>query len=1386
MKENDHLMSELIKLRKRVSELEQENQLCKDTEGKLQEANQQFLTSERQLRFKHETLEITQRIARVGSWEWDIATDTVSWSEEMFRIFKRNPAQGAVSYTDHPKIYTAESMQRLDAAVQHCLQTSEPYEIDLEIIRGDGTQAFCTAWGYARRNKKGEVIGLYGAFQDISQRKHVEEKLKKSEESLRAIVDHNPFPIAVVDEKDQSILFWSESAIQLFGHQPRTTEEWFQLAYPDPEYRQAVLDRWFPFLEMARKSKKAINTGEYEIRCKDGSTKIGVLYAQFIPGRLIVTLHDVTDKKQSEAELKKIEWLLKPKDKPKNSYTPDYGDLTNMNRRRVILDAVGKDVLNEVVSDYLSLLETSAAVYEKNGDYAVGIFSSDWCQFMDCSSRALCKSKSNTDALDSGKWLCHESCWTDASKQAIMGNKVVDIECNGGLHIYAMPIRANNEVIGCINIGYGNPPTDEARLKEIAANYQVPVEKLKQLAQKYETRPAFIIDIAKEKLATSAKLIGNIVERKQLELELVKNQRRYQKAQQLGHVGNWEFDLEKDKFWGSDEARKIYGFKPTPELMTTDLVESCIPDRERVHQALIDLINHNKKYDLVFDIITHDLGIRKTIHSVAEIERDAKGNPIKVTGVIIDITQQKKTETILKALNQQLAANEQQLKASYQQLQSSEQQLMASNEQLRANEQQLLASNQQLHANEQQLKAAVQQLQSREEQLQAVNQQLEAGEKELIAANKKLVHAIEKTEEDAAKVTAIIEGNLNSIWAFDRDYRILYVNRVMQQEFQQSFGVKLEPGVDLVEALPEPLRPFWKPRYDKVLSNEQFTVEDAVPTEIGTLYIEVSFNPIVKDGRVIGGSCFGSNITDRKLAELELIEAKEKAEKNELQLFAIIENSPMGFAMNKRSTGEVTYVNKAFADAYHIPLEYCSNVVSFFDYVYRDQEDLGNKILADVSSGDPERMKWELVPVRDKKTNHIHYVSASNIVLEKIDLVISTVIDITPQVQNEYDLIAAKERAEESDRLKSAFLANMSHEIRTPMNGILGFTDLLREPKLTGAEMERFISVIERSGNRLLNTVNDLVDFSKIDAGQMRISMTEVDVNELLEQLLNFFRVETETKGLQLHLDSSHAAQPMKLLADQSKLYSILTNLIKNAIKYTQHGKIEFGYQFSEDELQFFVKDTGFGIAKDKLEVIFERFVRCSDEEYFSEGSGLGLSISKAYVEMHGGKIWVESEKGKGSQFYFTLPYQRVRHQSQEEAQEVDAATKASAPINKLNILIAEDDEAADELLALILSPFSKKIMHTKSGARAVELCRSNPDLDLILMDINMPELNGYEATRQIREFNKKVIIIAQTAYALSGDRDKSLEAGCNGYIPKPINKVELLKLIDQFFNRRL
>ena len=380
------------------------------------------------------------------------------------------------------------------------------------------------------------------------------------------------------------------------------------------------------------------------------------------------------------------------------------------------------------------------------------------------------------------------------------------------------------------------------------------------------------------------------------------------------------------------------------------------------------------------------------------------------------------------------------------------------------------------------------------------------------------------------------------------------------------------------------------------------------------------------------------------------------------------------------------------------------------------------------------------------------------------------------------ELEKAKIKAEESDKLKSAFLANMSHEIRTPMNGIMGFAELLKSGNLSPEENKNYIEIIQKSGTRLLSIINDIVDISKIEAGQMKVSYSTTNVDEQMQYIHTFFEHEAQDKGIQLLLKKSSDNEETIISTDREKLYAILINLVKNAIKYTVKGTIEFGYEKRDNQIEFFVKDTGIGISKDRQKAVFERFIQADfNDKMARQGAGLGLAIAKAYVELLGGKIWVESEIGKGSEFYFSIP-DAIQFKGNDLAQQIISIPKEPCEIKNLKILVTEDDNISRTLILKVLEEFGNEILIAQTGLEAVEICQKNSDLDLILMDIQMPQMNGYEATKEIRKFNKEVIILAQTAYALEGDKAKTIAVGCNGYISKPIKKEELSNLLQHYF----
>lgn len=511
------------------------------------------------------------------------------------------------------------------------------------------------------------------------------------------------------------------------------------------------------------------------------------------------------------------------------------------------------------------------------------------------------------------------------------------------------------------------------------------------------------------------------------------------------------------------------------------------------------------------------------------------------------------------------------------------------------------------------------------------------------------------------------------------------------------------------------------------------------------------------------------------------ISARRLAEENLKLLSRAIHQNPISIVITDIN-GTIEYVNPAFCKKSGYSAEEAigknPRILKSEHQTPEFYEELWNTILSGkewigeiqnkTKSGEHFWEETVISPITGENGEITHFVAIKE--------------DVTLRKLMIEDLIAAKEKAEESDRLKSAFLANMSHEIRTPMNGILGFANLLKEPHLTGEEKEHFIEIIESSGNRMLNTINDLVDIAKIESGMVEINNSEVHINEVLQSLTYFFQPEAAKKGLNLIWRKDAHLSDLVINTDKEMLISILTNLIKNAVKYTFAGSIEFGFNIQSGSVLFYVKDTGIGIDKARQTAVFDRFVQeDSSISRAYEGAGLGLSISKAYVELLGGKIWVESEKGKGSQFFFNIPIRKNNGENILETDKIENMTENDG-FEKLTVLIAEDDKVGQMFLTAILEKRCKKILYAENGEEAVKQVENNADIDLVLMDMKMPVMNGFIATQKIKLIRPDVFVIAQTAFAMADDKEKVTQAGCDAYISKPVNREHLIKLIKDHF----
>ena len=389
--------------------------------------------------------------------------------------------------------------------------------------------------------------------------------------------------------------------------------------------------------------------------------------------------------------------------------------------------------------------------------------------------------------------------------------------------------------------------------------------------------------------------------------------------------------------------------------------------------------------------------------------------------------------------------------------------------------------------------------------------------------------------------------------------------------------------------------------------------------------------------------------------------------------------------------------------------------------------------------------------------------------------------------KNRIELIAAKENAEESDRLKSAFLASISHEIRTPLNGILGFSELIRDIDLEVSERNEYIDLISLNGQQLVAILNDIIDISQIETGQLKINPRDCNIDSLLSDLLTYyegFKKVIDKPDIKIKIDKPQNTSDLILKFDTYRLKQVLSNLIGNAIKFTHKGYIEFGYIIKNEVIQFFVKDTGIGIPEENLEMIFDRF-RQVDETLSRKygGTGLGLTISKQLVNLMEGDIWVKSEVGKGSTFYFVLPLS-FENTIDQDVFKYDSQKKKYNWQGKY-ILIAEDVKSNYDFIEIELKKTNASVIHARNGKEAVEIFKTHESIDLILMDLEMPVMNGMDATIEIHKLNKNVPIIALTAYAMQHQRDDILILPFTEYISKPIKPKILFEIIEKIFSKK-
>ncbi|MDP4210666.1 MAG: PAS domain S-box protein [Bacteroidota bacterium] len=519
------------------------------------------------------------------------------------------------------------------------------------------------------------------------------------------------------------------------------------------------------------------------------------------------------------------------------------------------------------------------------------------------------------------------------------------------------------------------------------------------------------------------------------------------------------------------------------------------------------------------------------------------------------------------------------------------------------------------------------------------------------------------------------------------------------------------------------------------------------------------------------------DITDKKQIENRLF-----TERDNLQV--IMDNIPDAIYF-KDIHGYYIRANMGMARlfGYHSPEELIGKTV--YDHLLKEFADEFHKTEQIIFSGEASSLhKENEIPT----TQGSIWLSTTIVGIKDMNGNISQVVgisrDITQYKLNEYRLRKAKEKAEQADQLKSAFLANMSHEIRTPINGILGFAHLLEMREFEREQEIQYLRIINNSGKLLLSLINDIIDIAKIEAGQINIEPENVDLLKLMTDLEEFYEGEKNRQNkpqLKIIANTPLNYNCKEIFTDPFRLKQVISNLINNALKFTERGFIEFGYLPDNKHLLFFVKDSGIGMSPYESEIIFERFKQAGNSTQKRKGTGLGLAISKGLVELLQGEIWVKSVPGEGSEFYFTIPWK-----TSETEPIAPHFLAPSMPVAQRNwigktILVVEDEEVNYIYIKELLTNTGVTLLRTETGEEAITICKSSQIIDVILMDMRLPGINGFEATKQIKELRKGTPVIAQTAYAMENEHKKCLDAGCDHYLTKPFDPQLFFNIVHNF-----
>jgi PAS domain S-box-containing protein len=599
----------------------------------------------------------------------------------------------------------------------------------------------------------------------------------------------------------------------------------------------------------------------------------------------------------------------------------------------------------------------------------------------------------------------------------------------------------------------------------------------------------------------------------------------------------------------------------------------------------------------------------------------------------------------------------------------------------------------------------------------------------------------------------------------DSNGKITYANQSYCEMLNCNTNNFLKKNLTWFDIVPKDSKSLWNEYWSILKKKKCLTVEHYHCVKKIIFPIETSLNYFTLDNTEIV-FVFTRNITERKNMENKLKLSEEKFSK----AFMF---SPDAIIISELETSKYIDVNEAFELLSGWKRDECIGKTIYELNIWKYPEKRIEIIeLLNKNSGLFYNYELELILKNGEERTGL--MAGRIINYDGKDRLLTITKDISDRKKYELELKEAKEKAEVSDKLKSSFLANMSHEIRTPMNSIIGFSDLLKDEYLSQEEKLSYIKIINESSNDLLSLIDEIIDIAKIESGQLKLDVSEYYIENILSDVYNTYKSHVKN-NVKFICENINDDTKVLVKTDAYRIKQILTNLITNAIKFTEKGYIEFGYHIKNDKIEFFVKDTGLGIEEKNFKMIFERFRQVDDSPTRKfGGTGLGLNICSNLVKLLNGEIWLESKINEGSIFYFNVPF----IPSEDYKNQIIKAIDTDYNWKNKKILVAEDVKPNFIFIQEVLKRTNAEIYWAIDGQETVDMYKKIKP-DIVLMDLQMPKLNGFEAREKIMKLNKKAVVIAQTAYAMLGDKTRCLDEGFNDYIPKPINKHLLLSKID-------